>query len=703
MSSVLRSSAAVVLAAASFLAIGSVRPAHALTACTAADITAQDAGCPASGACSITHSFTVGASCVLDFTGRAVTVSASGVLDVGPNRATLNAGSLTVAPGGQIIGQEHCAPPVPAPCAQLNPSWTINSGGPVDVQASGSTVGRISIGTDWLGGTIAITAAGSVTISGAVQSSDTTNNANGGNVTITSSGGDIITNTGSTLAAQGGTNFAGGGFVSLSAAGRVSVAQSVDVSGGQLDAGEVDATTLQQDVVLNGVVGDSSQYGFGAAVFVTAATSVQLLGPMTLRGGSPGGGGGGIVQVTAGFGDVTIGANILADGAATNGVGGSLDFRAAGMVTVNSGVTVSAQGGGNSGTGGTITMEAGRNVSSSGTLNVSGQTGGAGGIGIDARGGVTLGGSVSATGLVNQANGGSISITAGDGGFGPVTISGTVTASAGGCSSGVCGNGKTVKIQGCDVTVTATGQVLARAGGVGGAITLTARELMTVSGPINATKSSSSGTDGSVTLVHRVNKFTGAGTITPTPTHTVLPVCTAPGQTNCLVPCPTCGNGIVEFPETCDGGNAVSCDGCSQFCQIESCSDGNPCTTDVCDAQLGCGGHIPVPNGTSCSDGQVCNGNEVCFLGVCGSGANPPAGTPCSDNNACTVSDQCNGSGTCVPGPAANCDDANACTTDSCDPATGCVHTCNTGATCGSVCGNTLHCTAGGGGSCTCQ
>src|SRR5262249_17941250 len=158
--------------------------------------------CPASGPCSITQSFTVGNACVLDFSGRAVTVSASGVLDVGPVRATLNAGSLTVAPGGRIIGQEHCAPPVPAPCAHVNPTWTINSGGPVDVQAAGPTVGLISMGTDWVGGIIAITAAGSVTISGAVQSNDTTSNANGGNITITSNGGDIITNPGSTLAAQ---------------------------------------------------------------------------------------------------------------------------------------------------------------------------------------------------------------------------------------------------------------------------------------------------------------------------------------------------------------------------------------------------------------------------------------------------------------------------------------------------------------------
>src|SRR5262249_25131195 len=180
------------------------------------------------------------------------------------------------------------------------------------------------------------------------------------------------------------------------------------------------------------------------------ATSVQLLGAMALTGGSPGGGGGGIVQVTAGVGDVTIAADILADGAASNGVGGALDFRAAGTGTVNSGVTISAQGGGNSGTGGTITMEAGRDVSASSvTLNVSGQTGGAGGIGIDARGGVTLGGTLAATGLVKQANGGSISITAGDGGFGPGALSGPGHARAGGGSSGGCRHRENPHHPGC--------------------------------------------------------------------------------------------------------------------------------------------------------------------------------------------------------------------------------------------------------------
>jgi cysteine-rich repeat protein len=130
----------------------------------------------------------------------------------------------------------------------------------------------------------------------------------------------------------------------------------------------------------------------------------------------------------------------------------------------------------------------------------------------------------------------------------------------------------------------------------------------------------------------------------------------SPGQPCVLVPFTftaeyigLCGNGVLDPGEACDDGNRVLFDCCSPTCQPAA------------------------------------------------------AGTPCSDNNACTVSDQCDGSSTCVPGSAANCDDANVCTTDSCDPATGCVHTCNTGVTCGTLCGNTLHCTAGGGGSCTCQ
>ena len=149
------------------------------------------------------------------------------------------------------------------------------------------------------------------------------------------------------------------------------------------------------------------------------------------------------------------------------------------------------------------------------------------------------------------------------------------------------------------------------------------------------------------------------GTVTPTPTIQQPPKCTAAGQTGCLVPCPTCGNGMIEFPEQCDGGNAVNCDGCSNFCRDQNCNDSNGCTTDSCDATLGCRNQ-PIVDGTSCTDGNVCNGVEACLSGLCRP-STPPLN--CNDTNVCTT-DSCNATLGCqnVPATGAACNDSNACT-----------------------------------------
>jgi hypothetical protein len=99
-------------------------------------------------------------------------------------------------------------------------------------------------------------------------------------------------------------------------------------------------------------------------------------------------------------------------------------------------------------------------------------------------------------------------------------------------------------------------------------------------------------------------------------------------------------------------------------CAASSCDDGNPCTTDACDASGACT-HTPALVGTSCSDGNACNGAESCD----GAGACRP-GTPVT----CTASDQCHAAGTCDPttGACSNparadgtaCNDGNACTLD---------------------------------------
>ena len=62
--------------------------------------------------------------------------------------------------------------------------------------------------------------------------------------------------------------------------------------------------------------------------------------------------------------------------------------------------------------------------------------------------------------------------------------------------------------------------------------------------------------------------------------------------------------------------------------------------------------------------------------------------TACSDGNVCNGVELCNViSGVCEPGPALDCDDSKLCTTDTCDPVTGCIHT----VTCGEneICGST--------------
>jgi subtilisin-like proprotein convertase family protein len=130
------------------------------------------------------------------------------------------------------------------------------------------------------------------------------------------------------------------------------------------------------------------------------------------------------------------------------------------------------------------------------------------------------------------------------------------------------------------------------------------------------------------------------------------------------------------------------------------CSDGNPCTIDVCNqAQARCDHDAAAMNGQACATASYCLVNTSCQAGVCGGGAvrtcddgnpctanvcnegarrcdNPslPNGAPCEDGLFCTAGDQCQ-AGACQPGssdPCAADPCANVCneSTDSCG---GCV------------------------------
>ncbi len=155
-----------------------------------------------------------------------------------------------------------------------------------------------------------------------------------------------------------------------------------------------------------------------------------------------------------------------------------------------------------------------------------------------------------------------------------------------------------------------------------------------------------------------------------------------------------------QVAKACDDGNACTVgDACisSGLCasgQPKVCDDANPCTVDLCDPLQGCVQKEVV--GSKCDDGNACTVNEKCDKGQCtgsprdcddglvcskdscdkdaGCQYAVVAGSKCDDGNACTAGDACAKGGACVPGPGLSCDDNNGCTTDACDPSTGCTH-----------------------------
>jgi len=123
-----------------------------------------------------------------------------------------------------------------------------------------------------------------------------------------------------------------------------------------------------------------------------------------------------------------------------------------------------------------------------------------------------------------------------------------------------------------------------------------------------------------------------------------------------------------------------------------ACNDDNVCTDDSCDPMTGC---VAYPNDGLCDDGDPCTDVDFCSAGECAPGPatdcnddnpctedvctpeegcvnNTLSGSACDDGNPCTDGDVCD-DGECVFAKPTECDDANSCTQDSCDPMVGCT------------------------------
>jgi hypothetical protein len=188
--------------------------------------------------------------------------------------------------------------------------------------------------------------------------------------------------------------------------------------------------------------------------------------------------------------------------------------------------------------------------------------------------------------------------------------------------------------------------------------------------------------------------------------HCLSGKCVATGSLKCndVNPCtddgcnPASGCFTVDNELACSDGNACTtgdqCAGgeCVPGAPV-NCDDGNVCTDDSCDAATGCAHANTGP--IECDDLNECTVDDHCVNGVCvgtgslecddgnictkdfclpdGGCAHQDVAGPCSDGDACTLNDFCQ-DGACVSGPPVSCDDKNVCTTDTCDPATGCTH-----------------------------
>src|SRR5262245_29718095 len=161
-----------------------------------------------------------------------------------------------------------------------------------------------------------------------------------------------------------------------------------------------------------------------------------------------------------------------------------------------------------------------------------------------------------------------------------------------------------------------------------------------------------------------------------------------PGQCRCRCT----SNADCDDRNVCDGIETCQAGVCVPGTAL-ACDDGNSCTRD-CDPLQGCV-NTPLPDGTGCDDADLCTQNDRCQGGTCRGAprncndGNPcttdtcepstgcvrtpvASGAPCNDQNACTVGDACL-RGACVGASAVTCPSSGPCTVGSCDPTRGCI------------------------------
>lgn len=569
------------------LAVCALSAAESLAICPDAGQIGAAFNCPgASQTCTLTSNVTIDDGCVLDFGERPVVLRAT--MSVGSGNVQIRAASFAItAPGGLINGQ-GLGDTFPDDRGAF---LFIATAGDVSLQTSPS----INVSGNASGGDIVVEAGGSVEVTGRLEAGNIGSFSGGGGITIRAEGN--IHTTGP-LIATGGTEFCGGS-VDLEAQGSIDLDGNVEVrgnDGGQVDISAGQSIAVEQIDALG--IGDA---GEGGCIDLSAGTDldiVTLLHADGTRGEDGFGGCGGFICLDAAFGDVTIGANaqVTANGGLLDGGGGEVEILSRGNIRIDG--TLQARGPRGESCGGGLCASADADfvLGSQGTIDFSG--GDAGGeLDLAAGTDMTILGNIDVRGRNTGGFGGFAVLEAGALGAGHLLVTSDVDAGGGGCAEFIgCGVAGVIELDGCDVQVSGSAKVLARAP-AGGQIVIGARRQITALGTLDARRTLATESEGETFVSYPNTHPPMINTLMPPPTLSAMDECSMPGQTQCLLPCPDCGNDTVEFPETCDPpccqGEPGCLEGCSAVCQMQNCDDGKVCTIDQCEVALGCR-NVPV-------------------------------------------------------------------------------------------------------------
>ncbi len=554
--------------------------------CSASEMVATEPSC-AAPVCRIRGTYTIEDQCVLDFSFADVVLEAGARWNLGSRSATVLARSFTMR-AGAFVDARGLATQGPG---ARGGTVELRVGGPVLLEA-GSTRGRIDASATQHAGQIRISAAGPLRIAGRLLAANLTSGGSGGRIELVSSDAVIIESSAEMDFSGGLSSPGGGGSLSIRAGADVTL--GAPLAGNGSNGGTVQIEAGGKVAVGTVLLSGTGDAGSGGTLAIRAFRDVALLGPVRLQGSTrllTDGGDGGALSIESRYGSVQVGATLSAEGAEPNGFGGSIQIVAAGSLTFAKGTTVSVRANGSLGAGGTLQAWAGQQIVQLSAVDASGGAEG-GQVGLEALGDLVLAGTMDVRGRGEGAVGGEAGLLTGGSteglwAQGDLRISGTVDVSGGVCGTSGCGAGGSFSATGCSVSLEGTSRVLARGGGEGGVLIMTARSSLGVQGTLLATPSTSGGRPG-VIHFQLLNGITPvvSGNALPLPVITASPPCTSETIAGCVMPCPRCGDGRTDYPEECDDGNQASCDGCSAHCQQEDCAPAAWCVP--CEASLGC-------------------------------------------------------------------------------------------------------------------